>query len=74
VTAARSGEEERRVDPWRHLVERVEHSLTKRHRSRRPVRLAAFLQLALGEAPPDVDDPSIAIDVGSFERDPLLGP
>src|SRR5437867_13180623 len=74
VTAARSGEEERRVDPRRHLVERVEHALTEWDRSRRPVGLAALLQVALREATTNVDHSRVAVDVGSLERDPFLGP
>lgn len=48
--------------PWR-----------KRHAPQAPLGLAELLQSALREHAANVDDALMPVDVGTFERDPLLG-
>src|ERR1051325_5883038 len=74
VAAARSGEEDARVDPRRHRVERLDHTLTERHRADAAGRLPALLELAAAEPSPGVHEACVAVDVAAFERDAFLRP
>ena len=67
VTAAPSGEEQGRVDPRRHIVECVEHNPAQWHGPDRPVRLAALLEDTAGEAPANVEEVLLPIDVAALE-------
>jgi hypothetical protein len=69
VAAARRWEQDRRVDPWRHPVERVEHDLPKRHRADAPIGLAALFQRATREASPHVQDAADPVDVAAVETE-----
>lgn len=69
VTATRSGEEDGRVDPGWNCVERVEHDLPQRDGADRSVGLAALFEDASSEAPANVKDVLLAVDVSAFERE-----
>jgi hypothetical protein len=74
VAAAWRREEQARVDPRRHLVEGVEHALTKRNGTNAARSLAALLELAAAEPTAHMDDAGLSVDVSALERDPFLGP
>ena len=74
VGAAFGREEERRVESWRELFQRLQDALPKRHATERAVLLAVELELAIGEHTTDVNDLLPSIDVTPFECDPFLRP
>jgi hypothetical protein len=62
MAATRRGEEDRRIDPRRHRVERLEDASAERYESFRH-GLRALLELAAREALADADEPPVTIDV-----------
>jgi hypothetical protein len=72
VAAARSGEEDRRIDPRRHSLERVEHALPERNRPHRSRRLATRLHDPAGEAAPHMQRLRVPIHIGTVKPEQLL--
>src|SRR4029450_12117311 len=70
--ALRSGEDERRVQTRRQLLERLEGARTQRDTSARANRLRVGRRDATGIAALDGDGLPCAIEVASLERDPLV--
>jgi hypothetical protein len=73
VAAARSGEEERRVETGRESVEGVQDALAQRNPSALAARLRGLLEDALRVNTLHRNDARLAVDVAALERNPLLG-
>jgi hypothetical protein len=66
-------EQQRRVEPRRQLVERLERPPRQWHLTARAARLAVLYHLAGRDRPPHVQDPLAAVHVATLGRLPLLG-
>jgi hypothetical protein len=69
VSTARSGKEDRRIDPRWHRVQRVEHDLPKRDGTNRSVGLPALFEDASGEAPANVEDVLLSVESRALESE-----
>jgi hypothetical protein len=74
VAATDGWDEDRRVDPLRHLHKSFEHFPAERNRPDRPVRLPALFQQTPGVAAVDPEDAVLAVDVGAMQPEELFRP